>query len=199
MLIVGIDEAGRGPLAGPVFAAAVILDPKRRIKGLKDSKLLAPERREVLAEEVKKKAIAWAVASCDVTEIDTLNILWATMLAMRRAFEQLGVTPIEALVDGDRVPDLGGCPTHPIVKGDRWVPVISAASILAKTSRDALLRELDREYPAYGFAQHKGYATPEHLAALERHGPCPHHRRSFAPVVQSSFDFAGEWGGAPVN
>jgi len=199
MLIVGIDEAGRGPLAGPVFAAAVILDPKRRIKGLKDSKLLPPERREELALEVKKKAIAWAVASCDVTEIDTLNILWATMLAMRRAFEKLGVTPIEALVDGDRVPDLGSCPTHPIVKGDRWVPVISAASILAKTSRDALLRELDREYPAYGFAQHKGYATPEHLAALERHGPCPHHRRSFAPVVQSSFDFAGEWSDAAAN
>ena len=198
MLIVGIDEAGRGPLAGPVFAAAVILDPKRRIKGLKDSKLLPPERREELALEVKKKAIAWAVASCDVAEIDTLNILWATMLAMRRAFEKLGVTPIEALVDGDRVPDLG-CPTHPIVKGDRWVPVISAASILAKTSRDALLRELDREYPAYGFAQHKGYATPEHLAALERHGPCPHHRRSFAPVVQSSFDFAGAWSDAGAN
>jgi ribonuclease HII len=190
MLIVGIDEAGRGPLAGPVYAAAVILDPGRRIRGLKDSKLLLPPRREELALEVKKKAIAWAVASCDVSEIDTLNILRATLLAMRRAFEALGVTPIEALVDGDRMPDLGTCPTHPIIKGDRWVPVISAASILAKTARDALLVELDREYPAYGFAQHKGYATPEHLAALERHGPCPIHRRSFAPVVQSSFDFS---------
>jgi ribonuclease HII len=114
------------------------------------------------------------------------------MLAMRRAFEALGVTPIEALVDGDRMPDLGTCPTHPIVKGDRYVPVISAASILAKTSRDALLVELDREYPQYGFAQHKGYATPEHLAALDRHGPCPIHRRSFAPVLQSSFDFSSE-------
>ena len=192
MLIVGIDEAGRGPLAGPVYAAAVILDPARRIRGLKDSKLLPPERREVLAAEVKKKAIAWAVASCDVNEIDTLNILRATLLAMRRAFEALGVTPIEALVDGDRMPDLGTCPTHPIIKGDRYVPVISAASILAKTSRDALLVELDREYPAYGFAQHKGYATPDHLAALEKHGPCPIHRRSFAPVVQSSFDFSVE-------
>jgi ribonuclease HII len=193
MLIVGIDEAGRGPLAGPVFAAAVILDPARRIRGLKDSKLLLPERREVLAAEVKKKCIAWAVASCDVAEIDTLNILHATMLAMRRAFQALGVTPIEALVDGDRMPDLGTCPTHPIIKGDRYVPVISAASILAKTARDALLVELDRDYPLYGFAQHKGYATPEHLAALERHGPCPIHRRSFAPVVQSSLDFSGAW------
>jgi ribonuclease HII len=195
MLIVGIDEAGRGPLAGPVFAAAVILDPAKRIRGLKDSKLLQPERREKLAVEVKKKAIAWAVASCDVEEIDRLNILRATLLAMRRAFEALGVTPIEALVDGDRMPDLGPCPTHPIVKGDRWVPCISAASILAKTSRDALLVELDREYPLYGFAQHKGYATPEHLAALDRHGPCPIHRRSFAPVLQTSFDFsaADDW------
>jgi len=192
MLIVGIDEAGRGPLAGPVFAAAVILDPAKRIRGLKDSKLLPPERREVLAGEVKKKAIAWAVASCDVAEIDTLNILRATLLAMRRAFEALGVTPIEALVDGDRMPDLGTCPTHPIIKGDRYVPVISAASILAKTARDALLVELDREYPLYGFAQHKGYATPEHLAALDKHGPCPIHRRSFAPVLQSSFDFASD-------
>jgi ribonuclease HII len=192
MLIVGIDEAGRGPLAGPVFAAAVILDPGKRIRGLKDSKLLVPERREKLAVEVKKKSIAWAVASCEVEEIDRLNILRATLLAMRRAFEALGVTPIEALVDGDRMPDLGTCPTHPIVKGDRWVPCISAASILAKTSRDALLVELDREYPQYGFAQHKGYATPEHLAALDRHGPCPIHRRSFAPVVQSSFDFSPE-------
>jgi ribonuclease HII len=192
MLIVGIDEAGRGPLAGPVFAAAVILDPQKRIRGLKDSKLLPAERREFLAAEVKKKAIAWAVASCDVAEIDTLNILRATLLAMRRAFEALGVTPIEALVDGDRMPDLGACPTHPIIKGDRYVPVISAASILAKTSRDALLVALDREYPLYGFAQHKGYGTPEHLAALDRHGPCPIHRRSFAPVLQSSFDFSVE-------
>jgi ribonuclease HII len=192
-MIVGIDEAGRGPLAGPVFAAAVILDPARRIKGLKDSKLLPPLARERLAGEVKQHAIAWAVASCDVSEIDTLNILNATLLAMRRAFQALGVTPIEALVDGDRMPDLGACPTHPIVKGDRYVPVISAASILAKTARDALLVALDREYPVYGFAQHKGYATPEHLAALVRHGPCPIHRRTFAPVLQTSFDFADAW------
>jgi ribonuclease HII len=193
MLIVGIDEAGRGPLAGPVFAAAVVLDPARPIRGLKDSKLLPRPERERLAVEVKHKAIAWAVASSDVAEIDTLNILQATLLAMRRAFEALGVTPIEALVDGDRSPDLGVCPTHPIVKGDRYVPVIAAASILAKTARDALLVELDREYPLYGFAQHKGYATPEHLAALTRHGPCPVHRRTFAPVLQTSFDFGDEW------
>lgn len=193
MLIVGIDEAGRGPLAGPVFAAAVILDPASPIEGLKDSKLLLPLARERLAEEVKHRALAWAVASSDVAEIDRLNILHATLLAMRRAFDALGMMPREALVDGDRMPDLGGCPTRAIVKGDRFVPAISAASILAKTARDALLIEIDREYPVYGFAEHKGYATPEHLAALNRHGPCPAHRRSFAPVLQPSFDFGDEW------
>lgn len=198
VLVAGIDEAGRGPLAGPVFAAAVILDPAKRIRGLKDSKLLPPPERERLALEIKKKAVAWAVASCDVTEIDSLNILHATLLAMRRAFDGLGITPTEVLVDGDRVPQLPGCPVHPIVKGDRYIKSISAASILAKTSRDALLIELDRTYPQYGFAQHKGYATPEHLAALTRHGPCPLHRRSFAPVLQSSFDFESAWDeGAP--
>ena len=205
MLIVGIDEAGRGPLAGPVFAAAVILDPARRIEGLKDSKLLPPPARERLANEVKQNAIAWAVASSDVAEIDTLNILKATLLAMRRAFDALGVTGVvgpfragvsaifEVVVDGDRVPDLGGCRTRSIVKGDRRVPVISAASILAKTARDALLVELDRAYPLYGFAEHKGYATAEHLAALNRHGPCPIHRRTFAPVLQPSLDFGDGW------
>jgi ribonuclease HII len=193
MLIAGIDEAGRGPLAGPVFAAAVILDPARPIEGLKDSKLLPAPARERLAAEVKAYALAWAIASCDVAEIDALNILHATLLAMRRAFDALGVAPGEVLVDGDRMPDLGGCPARPIVQGDRRVPVISAASILAKTARDARLAELDREYPLYGFAQHKGYATPEHLAALNRHGPCPIHRRSFAPVLQPSLDFGDEW------
>lgn len=194
MLIAGIDEAGRGPLAGPVFAAAVILDPAaKRIRGLKDSKLLPPPERERLAELIRGRAVAWAVASCDVAEIDSLNILHATMLAMRRAFDALGVMPVEALVDGDRMPPIIGCPVHPIVRGDRYVPAISAASILAKTARDALLVELDRQYPQYGFAQHKGYATPEHLAALNRHGPCPIHRRSFSPVSQTSFDFDGTW------
>jgi ribonuclease HII len=193
VLIAGIDEAGRGPLAGPVYAAAVILDPGRRIRGLKDSKLLPPDERERLAGLIRERAVAWAVAWCDVAEIDSLNILRATMLAMRRAFDALGVTPVEALVDGDRAPDIKGCPVHPIVKGDRYVPAISAASILAKTARDALLVELDRQYPQYGFAQHKGYATPDHLAALERHGPCPIHRRSFAPVTQCSLDFGPAW------
>jgi ribonuclease HII len=194
MLIAGIDEAGRGPLAGPVFAAAVILEPGRRIRGLKDSKLLPAAERERLAEIIRRKAVAWAVASSDVAEIDSLNILRATMLAMRRAFDALGVVPAEALVDGDRAPDIVGCPVHPIIKGDRYVPSISAASILAKTARDAVLVALDRDYPQYGFAQHKGYATPEHLAALGRHGPCPVHRRSFAPVAQGSLDLWVEMG-----
>jgi ribonuclease HII len=192
MLIAGIDEAGRGPLAGPVYAAAVILDPARPIEGLRDSKLLAPAARARLAAEVKGRALAWAVASCDVAEIDALNILHATLLAMRRAFDALGVIPGEVLIDGDRIPDFGGCAARAIVKGDRRVPVISAASILAKTARDARLDELDREFPLYGFAQHKGYATAEHLAALNRHGPCPEHRRSFAPVLQPSFDFGDD-------
>jgi len=188
MLIAGIDEAGRGPLAGPVVAAAVILDPKRRVRGLRDSKVMTPEQREEVAIDIRARAIAWAVALSDVGEIDAMNILRATLLAMRRAVEALAIQPIEALVDGDHCPQLV-CPVYAIVKGDRDVPAISAASIIAKTTRDAMLVALDREYPMYGFARHKGYGTPEHLAALERHGPCPHHRRSFAPVLQSSFDF----------
>ena len=188
MLIAGIDEAGRGPLAGPVVAAAVILDPARRVKGLRDSKVMTPEQREIVAADIRVKAIAWAVASSDVGEIDSLNILRATLLAMRRAFEALTVRPAEVLIDGDHCPELT-CRAYAIVKGDRDVPAISAASIIAKTTRDALLHALDREYPMYGFARHKGYGTPEHLAALDRHGPCPHHRRSFAPVLQTSFAF----------
>jgi ribonuclease HII len=188
MLIAGVDEAGRGPLAGPVFAAAVILDPRHPVRGLKDSKLLLPERREELAVRIRARAIAWAVASADVEEIDRINILQATLLAMRRAVEALSVLPEEVLVDGNQCPALG-CPVRAIVKGDRDVKAISAASILAKTARDALLVELDGRYPGYGFAQHKGYGTPEHLAALERQGPCPIHRRSFAPVYQSELDF----------
>jgi ribonuclease HII len=189
MLSAGVDEAGRGPLAGPVFAAAVILDPAHRIRGLRDSKMLTPERREVLAIEIRAHAIAWAVASADVAEIDTLNILRATLLAMRRAVEALSVLPLEALVDGNQCPQLS-CPVHAIVKGDRDVASISAASILAKTARDALLIELDARYPEYGFAHNKGYGTPEHLAALDRHGPCAIHRRSFAPVAQMRIEFA---------
>ncbi|GIK86996.1 MAG: ribonuclease HII [Betaproteobacteria bacterium] len=187
VLVAGVDEAGRGPLAGPVVAAAVILDPARQVRGLRDSKVLSPERREELAVRIRERAIAWATGSADVAEIDRLNILHATMLAMRRAVEALGVVPEEALVDGNRCPALA-CRTRAIVKGDRDVKAISAASILAKTARDALLVELDRAYPQYGFAQHKGYGTPEHLAALQRHGPCPLHRRSFAPVAQAELD-----------
>ena len=188
MLIAGVDEAGRGPLAGPVVAAAVILNPQRRVRGLRDSKVMTPEQREEVAVNIRAKAIAWAVAASDVGEIDSLNILRATLLAMRRAVEALAIQPIEALVDGDHCPQLV-CPVYAIVKGDRDVPAISAASIIAKTTRDAMLVALDREYPMYGFARHKGYGTPEHLAALDLHGPCPHHRKSFAPVLQSSFAF----------
>ena len=187
-MIAGIDEAGRGPLAGPVVAAAVILDPARRVRGLRDSKLMTPEQREDVAVDIRAKAIAWAVAASDVGEIDALNILRATLLAMRRAVEALSVQPIEALIDGDHCPELR-CRAYAIVKGDRDVPAISAASIIAKTTRDAMLISLDREYPMYGFARHKGYGTPEHLAALDLHGPCPHHRKTFAPVLQASFVF----------
>jgi ribonuclease HII len=187
-LIAGIDEAGRGPLAGPIVAAAVILDERRPIDGLRDSKLLTALQRERLAEAIRTRALAWAVAEADVSEIDHLNILRATFVAMARAVAALEVTPEEAWVDGDRCPELP-CPSRAIVRGDRDVAAISAASILAKTARDALLVELDARYPLYGFAQNKGYSTKEHLAALARHGPCPEHRRSFEPVRQPSFDF----------
>jgi ribonuclease HII len=188
--VAGIDEAGRGPLAGPVVAAAVILDPARPIAGLRDSKLLSPAKRERIAAEIRARALAWAVAESEVAEIDALNILRATLLAMRRAVDALQVSPLHALVDGDRCPELR-CPARAIIKGDRDVAVIAAASILAKTARDALLLALDREYPQYGFARHKGYGTPEHLAALRRHGPCPAHRQSFAPVAQAARPIVG--------
>ena len=188
MLSAGIDEAGRGPLAGPVYAAAVILDPARPIRGLRDSKLLTPEQRDALAIQIRSKALAWSVAWADAAEIDALNILQATLLAMRRAVEGLTLIPMEAIVDGNQCPRLA-CPVHAIVKGDRYVASISAASILAKTARDALLVELDRLYPHYGFAHNKGYGTPEHLIALQAHGPCAIHRRTFAPVAQTSFAF----------
>lgn len=188
LVVAGVDEAGRGPLAGPVVAAAVILDPGRPIEGLADSKALSAARREALAVEIRARARAHAVAQADVAEIDALNILRATMLAMRRAVEALGVAPDEVLVDGNRCPDIA-FRVRAIVKGDRDVAAISAASILAKTVRDALLVELDAVHPAYGFAQHKGYPTPEHLAALARHGPCAAHRRSFGPVAQRALDW----------
>lgn len=180
-IVCGVDEAGRGPLAGPVFAAAVILDPKRPIEGLKDSKQLTEARRNELAPQIKECALAWAIAECSHQEIDSLNILQATMLAMRRAVEALATVPTIALIDGNRCPPLS-IKTHAIVEGDDKVHAISAASILAKTARDAALVTLHEVYPQYGFDQHKGYSTPLHLERLREHGPCPVHRRSFAPV-----------------
>ena len=180
-LIAGVDEAGRGPLAGPVVAAAVILDELHPIKGLRDSKTLSPARRERLAMEVRAKALCCHVGEASVEEIDRLNILQATLLAMRRAVEGLRLIPTLVLVDGNRLPLLR-MPAEAIVKGDAKVAAISAASIVAKVHRDALLAALHARHPAYGFAEHKGYPTPEHLAALRAHGACAEHRKSFAPV-----------------
>lgn len=180
-LVAGVDEAGRGPLAGPVVAAAVILDPARPVNGLDDSKRLAPAERERLAVQIRDRALAWSVGRAGVAEIDRLNILQATFLAMRRAVAALDPAPDYALVDGNRWPGLS-CPGEPVVGGDGKVAAIAAASILAKTVRDAEMAALDRRYPGYGFAAHKGYPTPAHLEALRRLGPCPEHRRSFAPV-----------------
>jgi ribonuclease HII len=184
-MICGVDEAGRGPLAGPVVAAAVILDPARPVDGLADSKKLSAARREELAALIRANALAWCVAEASVAEIDALNILQATLLAMRRAVEGLGMAPTEALIDGNRCPALD-MPAHAIVGGDATVAEISAASILAKTVRDAGMRDLHARYPNYGFDRHKGYGTAVHLAALREHGPCPEHRMSFAPVRESA-------------
>jgi ribonuclease HII len=181
LLVCGVDEAGRGPLAGQVYAAAVILDPARRVNGLADSKVLTAARRDVLAGRIKERAIAWAVAHASVEEIDRINILRAALLAMRRAVEQLSTRPEEVLVDGQYCPDLA-CRSRAVVDGDAKHKVISAASILAKTARDAEMCVLHVRYPQYGFDQHKGYSTPEHLHLLRRHGPCEIHRRSFDPV-----------------
>jgi len=181
-VVCGVDEAGRGPLAGPVYAAAVILDPARRVNGLADSKALAAGRRELLAGRIRERAIAWSVAAASVEEIDRLNIFQASMLAMRRAIETLQVPPEEAWIDGTHCPPGLACRSRAIVDGDALHRVISAASILAKTARDAEMRALHELYPGYGFDQHKGYATPEHLEALDRLGPCAIHRRSFAPI-----------------
>jgi ribonuclease HII len=177
----GVDEAGRGPLAGAVFAAAVVLDPARPIEKLNDSKLIAPAARERIAQAIRAQALAWAVASASVEEIDRINILEASLLAMRRAVEALGMEPEEVCVDGLYVPAVR-FPCRAIVKGDRLVAAISAASILAKVTRDAEMVALHERYPQYGFAEHKGYASPEHLAALREHGPCEIHRRTFEPV-----------------
>jgi ribonuclease HII len=180
-LVAGVDEVGRGPLCGAVVTAAVILDPARPILGLHDSKKLTAARREQLFDEICEKSVAWCIARAEVEEIDQLNILHATMLAMQRAVAGLGVTPKLALIDGNRCPLLD-VPSAAVVKGDSKVPAIAAASILAKVSRDREMQALDRQYPGYGIAGHKGYPTPAHLEALQRLGPTPIHRRSFAPV-----------------
>ncbi len=180
-IICGVDEAGRGPLAGPVTAAAVILDPQRPIAGLRDSKKLSEAQRDALAIEIKEKVLAWSIAECSEEEIDRLNILQATMLAMRRAVEGLKITPSLALIDGNRCPVMS-VRSEAIVKGDDKVPAISAASILAKTARDHLLAKLHEQYPQYALDQHKGYPTALHLARLKEFGVSPIHRKSYGPV-----------------
>jgi ribonuclease HII len=183
-LVAGVDEAGRGPLAGPVVAAAVILDDLQPIRGLGDSKLLSPRTRERLFDEIRARALCCCIAEASVEEIDTLNILQATLLAMRRAVEGLRLKPHKVLVDGNRLPLLK-VPAEAIVKGDAKVAAISAASILAKVHRDRLCVALHAVHPQYGFAGHKGYPTPDHLAALRAYGACEAHRRSFAPVREA--------------
>ena len=180
-LVAGVDEVGRGPLCGAVVTAAVILDPNRPIAGLNDSKKLTEARREKLYDEICEKALSWCIARAEVEEIDELNILHATMLAMQRAVEGLSVTPKLAMIDGNRCPKLT-MPSEAVVKGDSKVPAIAAASILAKVSRDREMAAFELQYPGYGIGGHKGYPTPVHLEALERLGPTPIHRRSFGPV-----------------
>ena len=188
--ICGVDESGRGPLAGPVFAACVILDPGRAIEGLADSKTLGEEKRNYLTVAIKTHAIAWAIGSASVREIDRLNILQASLLAMKRAVAHLAVTPARVLVDGNHSPRVR-YPVTTIVRGDSLIPEISAASILAKTARDAVMVALHRRYPHYGFKQHKGYSTQQHLAALRVHGASAVHRRSFAPVREIMTGISG--------
>ena len=182
-LVAGVDEAGRGPLMGPVVAAAVILDELHPIKGLADSKVLTALRRDKLYDEIRAKALCFSIAQASAAEIDEINILQATMLAMKRAVEGLRLKPAKVLVDGNRIPTLV-IVAEAIVGGDALVPAISAASILAKVWRDRWCQEMDLAYPQYGFASHKGYGTAEHLAALRQHGACPEHRRTFSPVAQ---------------
>jgi ribonuclease HII len=180
--LAGVDEAGCAPLAGPVVVAAVILDPARRVNGLDDSKVLSAAVREKLYERITARAQAWSVVAVDVEEIDRINIYHARMAGMVRALERLARAPAFALIDGDRLPHLLPCPARAVVDGDAIAPSISAASIIAKVTRDRMMREMDARWPGYGFAQHKGYPTRDHVAALQRLGPCPEHRRSFAPV-----------------
>ena len=184
MIIAGVDEAGRGPLAGPVVVAAVVLDPDRPIDGLDDSKKLNEQRREGLFDLIMERSLAWAVVEIEPAEIDRINILQATLLGMKQAVEQLVPPPSLALIDGNQAPDLT-CTVRTIVRGDSLEPAISAASILAKVARDRLMKKLHIDYPDYGFDRHKGYPTADHLARLARYGPCPIHRRSFAPVKKA--------------
>jgi ribonuclease HII len=191
--VCGVDEAGRGPLVGAVVAGAVVLDPNNPIKGLKDSKKLSPARREYLYEQIMEKAKAWGVGQASPAEIDDINILQATMLAMRRAIEdltsRLGAWPDKALIDGNRCPELP-IPSEAIIKGDSKEPAISAASIIAKVTRDRQMQMLDKLHPQYGFAQHMGYPTEAHFAALKAFGACDEHRRSFSPVRKVLEDIA---------
>ena len=180
--VAGVDEAGRGPLAGPVVVAAVILDPRRPIDGLADSKVLSEAQRDELAPLIRAHALAWSVVAVDIDEIERLNILGATLVGMERALRALQTAPVLALIDGNRLPKNLPCRARAIVDGDATEPAIGAASILAKTERDRIMRELDLLHPGYGFARHKGYPTPEHFAALEQLGPCAIHRRGFEPV-----------------
>lgn len=180
-LIVGVDEVGRGPIAGPVVAAAVILDPNKPIEGLNDSKKLSEKKRDLLAPIIKQHALAWALGRAEVDEIDEINILQASLLAMKRAVEALAIKPSHALVDGNKAPDLA-CAVTTIIKGDEKEPAIAAASILAKVSRDQEMVEFEDVYPGYGLAKHKGYPTKQHLLALDELGITPIHRRSFGPV-----------------
>lgn len=196
-LVAGVDEVGRGPLCGAVVTAAVILDPRRPILGLNDSKKLTEARRELLYDEICEKALAWCIARAEVEEIDRLNILHATMLAMQRAVQGLSITPRLALIDGNRCPQLD-VPSAPVIQGDAKVPAIAAASILAKVSRDREMSAFELIYPGYGIGGHKGYPTPVHLEALTRLGPTPIHRRSFAPVraawqARESIDQTPAW------
>ncbi|HEY9201168.1 MAG TPA: ribonuclease HII [Gammaproteobacteria bacterium] len=188
-LIAGVDEAGRGPLVGAVVAAAVILDPQQPIVGLNDSKKLSASKREQLAEQIKNSATAWAVCSVEADEIDRINILQASLLAMKRAVESLPEAADFALIDGNKLPQLD-CEAAAIVKGDARVEAIAAASILAKVERDAQMQALHLTYPQYEFDRHKGYPTKAHMALLQRHGPCPQHRRSFAPVRRALLELA---------
>ena len=181
-IVAGVDEAGRGPLAGPLAVAAVILDPRHDIEGLDDSKKLTEARREALYAQIVQRALAWHVVLVEVEEIDRINIFQATMVGMCRAVAGLAIVAHEALIDGNQLPKALPCPGRAIVGGDALEPAISAASIIAKVTRDRLMCRLDAHHPGYGFASHKGYSTPEHLAALKQLGPCPLHRRSFAPV-----------------